>query len=139
MAIDATKVGGGAGVTQLPPGSTAAVDPSDAFLKKAGDWAFNTYFLSTLNPVEEMAGHRPLQAQDAEVMHYVTAQLPSANRLPTGHMYAETLSETFSELSRHVGNGQIDEASLVEAMLVLEADVALRDYMAARQLEYYYF
>lgn len=140
MAIETQDVRGPSGVRLTP--QVSLDDPSvnaDAFLKKAGDWAFNNYFLSTLNPVEEIAGHRPLQPVDAQVMHYINSQLPASNRLPSGHLYSAALVSIVDEMGSLMGAGQLAESTLVEAMIVLEADTQLRDYMTARQLEYYYF
>lgn len=112
----------------------------DAFSKKPGDWAFNAFFLSSINPSQDIAGHRAVRPLDSEVIDFVNLSVPPANRLPTGHLYTAALAGALESLEAEVGTGRARDASttVLDAISVLESDASLRDYLLTRQLEYYY-
>jgi len=142
MAVDVTGVQPTQG-TQAPRGPDLRPDAGhfdDAFSKKPGDWAFNTFFLSSINPSQDIAGHRAVRPLDADVLDFVNLSVPPANRLPTGHLYTTALASTLSQLEADISNTRAKDVTpaTIDALEILEKDVGLRDYLLTRQLEYYY-
>lgn len=142
MAVDLTGLQPTSG-TQAASGVSARPDVGhfdDAFSKKPGDWAFNTFFLSSINPSQDIAGHRAVRPLDAEVLDFVNLNVPPANRLPTGHLYSAALNTTRAQLESDIAGTRAKDVSpaALDALSVLEKDAGLRDYLLTRQLEYYY-
>lgn len=142
MAVDVTGIQSVSG-SQSTQSVAARPDVGlfdDAFSKKPGDWAFNTFFLSSINPSQDIAGHRAVRPLDAEVIDFVNLSVPPANRLPTGHLYTSALTATLSQLESDISGGRAKDASpaALDALSILEKDAGLRDYLLTRQLEYYY-
>ena len=123
-----------------PRSETSGFD--DTFLKKVGDWAFNTFFLSSLNQSQDVAGHRAIRPLDAVVMDFVNLNVSPSRRLPAGHLYTSALTSVQKELESVISSSasRTKEVSgtILDVLSVLEKDADLRDYLVTRQLEYYY-
>ena len=108
----------------------------DVFLKKAEAWAYQAYFLSTLNEVEEVQGRFAVAPVDALVMSYLEAGVAPSNRLPTGHLFEPAMQQAMQTLSSLLQGPLADEAA--DALELLDRDLMLRDYLLERRLEHFY-
>lgn len=108
----------------------------DTFLKKAEAWAYQAYFLSTLNEVEDALGRYSMAPMDGLVMGYLESTVAPSNRLPTGHLYEPTMRKTLNALMQLANSPLGQEAAEVES--VLNRDLRLRDYLLERRLEHFY-
>ena len=108
----------------------------DVFLKKAEAWAYQAYFLSTQNEVEESQGRFAIAPMDALVMNFLEAHVAPSNRLPTGHLYEPALVEAMEALSGMLDSALAEEAA--DALELLDRDLGLRDYLLERRLEHFY-
>lgn len=109
---------------------------ADIFLKKAEAWAYQAYFLSTLNEVEEAQGRFAVAPVDALVMNHLEAGVAPSNRLPTGHLFEPALHDAVQALSGLLQTALGDEAA--DALELLDRDLTLRDYLLERRLEHFY-
>jgi hypothetical protein len=117
----------------------ARLDPradGDVFLKKAEAWAYQAYFLSTLNEVEEAQGRFALAPVDGLVMSFLESRVAPSNRLPTGHLYEPAIHEAMESLSRALASPLAEEAA--DVLELLDRDLMLRDYLLERRLEHFY-
>lgn len=111
-------------------------DDADVFLKKAEAWAYQAYFLSTLNEVEEAQGRFAVAPVDGLVMSFLEAGVAPSNRLPTGHLFEPALLDAMQTLSGILQTPMADEAA--DALELLDRDLALRDYLLERRLEHFF-
>ena len=114
---------------------SASVD-GDVFLKRAEAWAYQAYFLSTLNEVEEIQGRFAVAPMDALVMSFLEGRVAPSNRLPTGHLYEPALHAAMEALAGALGSPLALEAG--EALELLDRDLAMRDYLLERRLEHFF-
>lgn len=117
----------------------ARLDPhtdGDVFLKKAEAWAYQAYFLSTLNEVEEAQGRFSVAPVDGLVMSFLEARVAPSNRLPTGHLYEPAIHEAMEALSNALDSHLAEEAA--DALELLDRDLMLRDYLLERRLEHFF-
>lgn len=108
----------------------------DIFLKKAEAWAYQAYFLSTLNEVAEAQGRFAVAPVDGLVMGYLEGGVAPSNRLPTGHRFEPAMQRAMQSLSGLLQSALADEAA--DALELLDRDLALRDYLLERRLEHFY-
>ena len=108
----------------------------DVFLKKAEAWAYQAYFLSTHNEVEEAQGRFALAPVDGLVMSFLEARVAPSNRLPTGHLYEPALHQAMEVLAASLDGSLAEEAA--DALELLDRDLMLRDYLLERRLEHFY-
>jgi hypothetical protein len=108
----------------------------DVFLKKAEAWAYQAYFLSTLNEVAEAQGRFAVAPVDGLVMGYLEGGVAPSNRLPTGHRFEPAMQRAMQSLSGLLQSALADEAA--DALELLDRDLALRDYLLERRLEHFY-
>jgi len=108
----------------------------DVFLKKAEAWAYQAYFLSTHNEVEEAQGRFALAPVDGLVMSFLEARVAPSNRLPTGHLYEPALHQAMEVLAASLDGSLAQEAA--DALELLDRDLMLRDYLLERRLEHFY-
>lgn len=108
----------------------------DVFLKKAEAWAYQAYFLSTHNEVEEAQGRFALAPVDGLVMSFLEARVAPSNRLPTGHLYEPALHQAMEVLAAALDGSLAEEAA--DALELLDRDLMLRDYLLERRLEHFY-
>lgn len=108
----------------------------DTFLKRAEAWAYQAYFLSTLNEVEEAQGRFAVAPVDALVMNFLEGGVAASNRLPTGHLFEPAMHRVMQTLSALLQTPLVDEAA--DALELLDRDLALRDYLLERRLEHFY-
>lgn len=108
----------------------------DTFLKKAEAWAYQAYFLSTLNEVEDAQGRFSMAPMDGLVMGYLESMVAPSNRLPTGHFYEPTMRKTIIALTQLANTSMGHEVA--EVQNVLNRDLGLRDYLLERRLEHFY-
>ena len=108
----------------------------DVFLKKAEAWAYQAYFLSTLNEVEEIQGRFAVAPVDALVMNFLEQGVAPSNRLPTGHLFEPAMIRAMQTLTDMLQTPLSDEAA--EALELLDRDLALRDYLLERRLEHFF-
>lgn len=108
----------------------------DIFLKKAEAWAYQAYFLSTLNEVEETQGRFAIAPVDALVMTFLERHVAPSNRLPTGHLYEPALVDAMEALSQALDSPLAEVAG--DALELLDRDLAMRDYLLERRLEHFY-
>jgi hypothetical protein len=109
---------------------------SDVFLKKAEAWAYQTYFLSKLNEVEEAQGRFGLTPVDGLVMGFLEDRVAPSNRLPTGHLYEPAIHDTMERLVSLLDGPLGDEAA--DVLDVLDRDLEMRDYLLQRRLEHFF-
>ena len=109
---------------------------ADIFLKKAEAWAYQAYFLSTLNEVEETQGRFAVAPVDALVMNFLEAGVAPSNRLPTGHLFEPALHDAMQTLEALLQSPIADEAA--DALELLDRDLTLRDYLLERRLEHFF-
>jgi hypothetical protein len=109
---------------------------ADVFLKKAEAWAYQAYFLSTLNEVEETRGRFAVAPVDALVMNFLEERVAPSNRLPTGHLYEPAIHEAMDRLAGMLEGEWADEAA--DVLDVLDRDLELRDYLLQRRLEHFF-
>jgi len=102
----------------------------DIFLKKAEAWAYQAYFLSTLNDVEDAQGRFSVVPMDALVMNHLESGVAPSNRLPTGHLYEPAIHRAKAETS-------VSEAAS-NTVGILERDLVLRGYLLERRLEHFF-
>lgn len=117
----------------------AQADPrqdGDVFLKKAEAWAYQAYFLSTLNVVEEAQGRFAVVPVDGLVMGFLEEGVAPSNRLPTGHLYEPALHSAMEALTQLLGSDLADDAT--EVLELLDRDIAMRDYLLERRLEHFF-
>ena len=108
----------------------------DVFLKKAEAWAYQAYFLSTHNEVEEAQGRFDVAPVDGLVMSFLEARVAPSNRLPTGHLYEPALNQAMEALAAALDGALAEEAA--DALELLDRDLLLRDYLLERRLELFY-
>ncbi len=108
----------------------------DIFLKKAEAWAYQAYFLSTLNEVEEAQGRFAVAPVDALVMSFLETGVAPSNCLPTGHLFEPAMQQALVTLSGLLDTPLADEAA--DALELLDRDLALRDYLLERRLEHFF-
>ena len=108
----------------------------DVFLKKAEAWAYQAYFLSTLNEVEEAQGRFAVAPVDALVISFLEASVAPSNRLPTGHLFEPAMHQAMQTLTHLLGTALADEAA--DVLELLDRDLALRDYLLERRLEHFF-
>ena len=108
----------------------------DVFLKKAEAWAYQAYFLSTLNEVAEIQGRFAVAPVDALVMNFLEQGVAPSNRLPTGHLFEPAMIRAMQTLTDMLQTPLSDEAA--EALELLDRDLALRDYLLERRLEHFF-
>ena len=108
----------------------------DVFLKKAEAWAYQAYFLSTHNEVEEAQGRFDVAPVDGLVMSFLEARVAPSNRLPTGHLYEPALNQAMEALAAALDGALAEEAA--DALELLDRDLLLRDYLLERRLEHFY-
>ena len=108
----------------------------DVFLKKAEAWAYQAYFLSTLNEVEEAQGRFAVAPVDALVMNFLESGVAPSNCLPTGHLFEPAIHQAMQTLTGLLGTALADEAA--DVMELLDRDLALRDYLLERRLEHFF-
>lgn len=108
----------------------------DVFLKKAEAWAYQAYFLSTHNEVEEAQGRFDVAPVDGLVMSFLEARVAPSNRLPTGHLYEPALNQAMEALAAALDGALAEEAA--DALELLDRDLLLRDYLLERRLELVY-
>lgn len=108
----------------------------DVFLKKAEAWAYQAYFLSTHNEVEEAQGRFDVAPVDGLVMSFLEARVAPSNRLPTGHLYEPALNQAMEALAAALDSALAEEAA--DALELLDRDLLLRDYLLERRLEHFY-
>lgn len=108
----------------------------DVFLKKAEAWAYQPYFLSTLNEVEEAQGRFAVAPVDALVMAYLEESVAASNRLPTGHLYEPAIRDAVEALAGLLETSVADEAA--DVLELLDRDLSLRDYLLERRLEHFF-
>lgn len=108
----------------------------DVFLKKAEAWAYQAYFLSTHNEVEEAQGRFDVAPVDGLVMSFLEARVAPSNRLPTGHLYEPALNQAMEALAGALDGALAEEAA--DALELLDRDLLLRDYLLERRLEHFY-
>lgn len=108
----------------------------DVFLKKAEAWAYQAYFLSTHNEVEEAQGRFDVAPVDGLVMSFLEARVAPSNRLPTGHLYEPALNQAMEALAAALEGALAEEAA--DALELLDRDLLLRDYLLERRLEHFY-
>lgn len=128
-------------VSDIPETARALLrdDPrfdGDVFLKKAEAWAYQAYFLSTLNDVEDAQGRFAMAPIDGLVMSYLESNVAPSNRLPTGHLYEPSMHKAIAALQALLDSPLSDEA--YGAQQVLNSDIDLRDYLLERRLEHFY-
>jgi hypothetical protein len=109
---------------------------SDVFLKKAEAWAYQAYFLSKLNEVEEIQGRFAVAPVDALVMNFLEAGVAPSNRLPTGHLFEPAMHDAMRTLSDLLQTPLADEAA--DVLELLDRDLSLRDFLLERRLEHFY-
>ena len=108
----------------------------DIFLKKAEAWAYQAYFLSTLNEVEESLGRFAVAPVDALVMNFLETGVAPSNRLPTGHLFEPAMVNVMQSLTDLLETTLADEAA--DVLELLDRDLALRDYLLERRLEHFF-
>lgn len=108
----------------------------DVFLKKAEAWAYQAYFLSTLNEVEEAQGRFAVAPVDALVMSFLESGVAPSNCLPTGHLFDPAIHQAMQTLSSLLETSLQDEAA--DVLELLDRDLALRDYLLERRLEHFF-
>lgn len=108
----------------------------DVFLKKAEAWAYQAYFLSTLNEVEESLGRFAVAPVDALVMNFLETGVAPSNRLPTGHLFEPAMVNVMQSLTDLLETTLADEAA--DVLELLDRDLALRDYLLERRLEHFF-
>lgn len=118
------------------PGLASTGLDADVFLKKAEAWAYQAYFLSTLNEVEETRGRFAIAPVDALVMSFLEERVAPSNRLPTGHLYEPAIHEAMEHLATLLDGDMGEEAA--DVLDVLDRDLALRDYLLQRRLEHFF-
>jgi hypothetical protein len=109
---------------------------ADVFLKKAEAWAYQTYFLSTLNEVEEAQGRFSVAPVDGLVMRFLEDRVAPSNRLPTGHLYEPAIHEAMEKLVGLLDSAMGDQAA--DVLDVLDRDLDMRDYLLQRRLEHFF-
>jgi hypothetical protein len=117
----------------------AQADPrqdGDVFLKKAEAWAYQSYFLTTLNEVEEAQGRFAVAPVDGLVMSFLEGGVAPSNRLPTGHLYEPAMHAAMQALTGLLETSLAEEAA--EVMELLDRDLLLRDYLLERRLEHFF-
>jgi|SaaInl5LU_22_DNA_1037371.scaffolds.fasta_scaffold136848_1 hypothetical protein len=108
----------------------------DIFLKKAEAWAYQAYFLSTLNEVEDAQGRFSVVPVDALVMNHLESGVAPSNRLPTGHLYEPAMHRAKAALTLLLET-PISEAA-ANTVAILDRDLVLRDYLLQRRLEHFF-
>lgn len=108
----------------------------DVFLKKAEAWAYQAYFLSTLNEVEDAQGRFSVAPVDGLVMGYLEASVAPSNCLPAGHLYEPAMHRAIAALHEDAVTPLAEAAA--EVQRVLRRDLLLRDYLLERRLEHFY-
>jgi len=108
----------------------------DIFLKKAEAWAYQAYFLSTLNDVEDAQGRFSVVPMDALVMNHLESGVAPSNRLPTGHLYEPAIHRAKAALSLLTETSVSEAAS--NTVGILERDLVLRGYLLERRLEHFF-
>ena len=109
---------------------------ADVFLKKAEAWAYQAYFLSTLNEVEEAQGRFSVAPIDGLVMRFLEDRVAPSNRLPTGHMYEPAIHNTMEKLVSLLDSSMGDQAA--DLLDVLDRDLEMRDYLLQRRLVHFF-
>lgn len=108
----------------------------DTFLKKAEAWAYQAFFLSTRNEVEELLGRFALAPPDALLMAFLESRVAPSNRLPTGHLYEPAMVDAMDALVPLLDGAQAQEAA--DVLELLDRDLELRGYLLERRLEHFY-
>lgn len=109
---------------------------ADVFLKKAEAWAFQAYFLSTLNEVEEAQGRFAVAPVDGLVMSFLEERVAPSNRLPTGHLYEPAMHEAMAWMTQLLDSPAGDAAA--DVLELLDRDLTMRDYLLERRLEHFF-
>jgi hypothetical protein len=111
----------------------------DVFLKKAEAWAYQAYFLSTQNEVEEAQGRFALAPVDALVMSFLENGVAPSNRLPTGHLFEPAIHNAMQVLGGLLDGADAPLAqAAAEVLELLDRDLELRDYLLERRLEHFF-
>lgn len=108
----------------------------DIFLKKAEAWAYQAYFHSKLNEVEDAQGRFAMAPVDALVMSHLESCVAPSNCLPTGHLYEPAIHRAMATLGSLLDTPQGETASA--AASILQRDLGLRDYLLERRLEHFF-
>ena len=108
----------------------------DIFLKKAEVWAYQAYFLSTLNDVQDAQGRFSVVPVDSLVMSHLESKVAPSNRLPTGHLYEPAIHRAIRALDELDAESNSDTAA--EVIAILRQDLVLRDYLLERRLEHFF-
>lgn len=109
---------------------------ADVFLKKAEAWAFQAYFLSTLNEVQEAQGRFAVAPVDGLVMSFLEGKVAPSNRLPTGHLYEPAIHEAMDWLADQIDSP--NGAAAADVLELLDRDLTMRDYLLERRLEHFF-